>query len=391
MFLEPGLGNLAKLPYDIRHIIWEYVAEGKDQDEKAQTGTPRRFLNDYPNLQVLSRQLYEEVTNFLFRGCTVTLSFDNKHNIYFSLRRGTRRAKPSSYMCGAVPAPYSRSADARLLFPVQLFRRIHIHLKMPSPATIDDIFNLWTNVNDIVKWFKTAQGHPRYGFALYLPFPKFDSESPEVRGLNYRLFIRPLGQLQRLIITITEEVVDGKTKRQGIVRGNVRWYPVKNTFFSFYEPDLPGGGHSLHCELAKDWLNLCRIAATPGEGWSTSLLALRPVHLALLSDWIGEGPSGRTTFSERFGWIWDNCRQTIWEVDPHLSLLIKTRNALRHRSWLTAKQEGDSAYAEHRGTISKLDELTDDIERCLSDCWAWQLHLKSAKGHPEGGVAPWPC
>ncbi|KAL4963211.1 uncharacterized protein BDV14DRAFT_92581 [Aspergillus stella-maris] len=389
--MELGLGTLAKLPYDIRHIIWEYVAEGQDPDpdKRPNVGSPRCFLTDYPNLRVVSRQLYEEITNFLFSGCTVTLSFDNKHNIYFFLRRGTRRVKPSSYMCGAVPAPYSRNSDASLLFPVHLFRRIHIHARIPSPATIDDIFNLWTNVNDSVRWFKTAQGQPRDGFALYLPFPKFDSESPKVRGLNYRLFIRPLGQLKRLLLITTEEVVDGKTK--GIVRGNVRWYPVKSTFFLFYEPDPPGGGHSLHCELAKDWLNLCRIAATPGECWSTSFLALRPVHLALLSDWIGERPSGRTTFSERFGWIWDSCRQIILEVDPHLSLLIKTRNALRHRSWLTAKQEGDSAYAEHRGTISKLDELTDDIERCLTDCWGWQLHLKSTKGHTERGVAPWPC
>ncbi|KAL4939761.1 hypothetical protein BDV06DRAFT_30575 [Aspergillus oleicola] len=249
---------------------------------------------------------------------------------------------------------------------------------------------MWRNVDSTVQLLKTAHSQPSNGIAIDVPFPKFGCDPPQFHGLDYRLSIRPFGLMRRMLLNTVKRVTGSKAKEFLVVRGSVRWTLGGSTSYSLYEQKEPCGGHALHCKLAKDWLNHCRVAATPGEGWSTSFLALRPVHLALISDWMDETSSGRTKFSERFGWIWDSCREIIWEVNPHLSLLTKSRNALKHRAWFTVKQDADCAYAHHRDTIKKLDELTDHIERCLVNCWSWQPHQKPAEGHPEGAATTWP-
>jgi hypothetical protein len=98
-------------------------------------------------------------------------------------------------------------------------------------------------------------------------------------------------------------------------------------------------------------------------------------------EWLKETQSGELQFIRQINWIWANCREVIWELDPSLSLFTKARNALKYRDWITIQL--GAVCTSIRKSAAMLDDLTEAIEIALVACWNFKHGQRSTPENSE--------
>ncbi|KAL4783217.1 hypothetical protein BJX76DRAFT_260280 [Aspergillus varians] len=368
-----GLGDLGRLPYDIRCLVWSEVANTNG------ALTEPCSLSSYLNLLQVSRDVYDEVNHVLFRGCVLQIELGPTSISRFEFSHDHSRSRQPScspVIQGSVQTPIILNSHSLGLFPFHILDKVVVNLASPYSLEMDGIFYMWKNVGIAVDVLKRAQALRHLTLFFRKGTLRDNPYKPTLRDFDYTFFIRPFGQLRPLtafIETDSDPAVSLKYSKTINRALGTNYEAVANKELV--------GEQELRRELAKDWYKVCLMAGTPGQGWGTSLLTLMPLHQAILAEWLRETPCGKPEFVEQFSWIWANCRDIIWEINPSFSLLTKTRNALRYRTWITHQHGMDCAFT--RKAAIRLDELAEAIEVALVNCWNWKHHQRPVQGDSE--------
>ncbi|BCS28922.1 uncharacterized protein APUU_70492A [Aspergillus puulaauensis] len=373
MASESGLGNFSVLSYDIRNLIWSKVSNTEPSSPK------QGCLNVYTNLLRASKGMYNEINEFLFSGCVLEILLAPISIPLFKISLGHLPAQPLSHSPvrqGRVQIPINTLHPESLsLFPFHILDQVVVRLVSPCALERVGVFYIWKNTQTTVNVLKSAGTLGRLTLSFQGGHLNFNSSyKPSFDGFDHNFFVRPFNHL-RQVATIIKVTTDTEVAASAMDLATTnRTLSKKNELWSEREFQL---------ELAKDWYNVCLLAGTPGQGWSNSLKTLQQLHQEILVEWLKETPSGELEFIKQFNWIWTNCREVIWELDPSLSLFTKARNALKYRDWVT-HQHGAVGTSIRKSAVM-LDDLAEAIEIALVACWNFKHGQRSIQENSKEG------
>ncbi|KAL4929593.1 uncharacterized protein BDV17DRAFT_58578 [Aspergillus undulatus] len=287
----------------------EHMANHEETTQQPQSTA--RYLKHYKSLLLTSKCLYDEAVNFLFNGGALSIDLNSSARIPFTLfcyGNHIRQTSTSEYLQGKVRTPLNMDPPARIFFPLHILDRIVVRFAVSSSAGVDDIFHIWRNVELAIELLKSA--HSQFFRCLTFLFPCRHPgyHSPKLCDVDYKILLRLFGELRQSATTITLVACLLAMHDANPLEEAAHWTSARDATGEMTEL---ASEQDLRCEMAKDWLDVCLAAATPNKGWSTSFLALQPLHLELIAAWMSQTSSGKSKFDERFCWIWANCRDII--------------------------------------------------------------------------------
>lgn len=323
--------------------------------------------------------MYNEINEFLFYGCVLEILLVPISVPLFKISLGHLPPQSHSHSPvrqGSVQPPINTlHPDSLSLFPFHILEQVVVRLVSPCQLERVGVFYIWKNTRTTVNVLKSAGTLSRLTLSFQGEHLNFNSSyKPSFNGFDHNFFVRPFNRL-RQVATIIEVTTDS-----GVAASAMDLATTNRTLGTKNEPWSERG---LRLELAKDWYNVCLLAATPGQGWSSSLRTLQQLHQEILVEWLQETRSGELEFIKQINWIWANCREIVWELDPSLSLFTKARNALKYRDWVTL-QHG-AVCTSIRKSAAMLDDLTEAIEIALVACWNFKHGQGSTRESSEEG------
>lgn len=366
-----GLGAFNMFSYDIRSLIWSEAFSTEPSSPK------QGCLDAYTSLLRASKGMYNEINEFLFYGCVLEILLVPIPIPLFKISLGHLPPQPRSLSPvrqGSVQPPINALQPESLsLFPFHILDQVVVRLASPCALERVGVFYLWKNTKTTINVLKSAGTLGRLTLSFQGGHLNLNpSYKPSFNGFDHNFFVRPFNRLRR-VATIIEVTTDSEVAASAVDLATTnRTLGIKHEAWSERE---------LRLELTKDWYNVCLLAATPGQGWSNSLRTLQQLHQEILVEWLRETRSGELQFIRQINWIWANCREVIWELDPSLSLFTKARNALKYRDWITI-QHG-AVCTSIRKSAAMLDDLTEAIEIALVACWNFKHGQRSTPENSE--------